>query len=141
MHPALHSSKSHEWETPQPLFDSLRREFPFALDVCALRSNAKCRRFFSPRVDGLKQAWRGVCWMNPPYGRQIGDWVRKAFESAQAGATVVCLLPARTDTAWWHDYARKGEVRFLRGRLKFSDSANSAPFPSAIVVFRPRRRA
>jgi len=81
--------------------------------------------------------WDGVCWMNPPYGRTIGKWMRKAYESSLTGSTVVCLVPARTDTAWWHDYAIKGEVRFLRGRLKFGGSANSAPFPNAVVIFRP----
>jgi len=75
--------------------------------------------------------------MNPPYGREIGKWVKKAYESAQSGATVVCLVPARTDTAWWHDYCAKGEIRFVRGRLKFGGSKNSAPFPSAVVIFRP----
>ena len=73
--------------------------------------------------------------MNPPYGREIGKWMRKAYESSLYGATVVCLVPARTDTAWWHDYAMKGEVEFVRGRLKFGGSKASAPFPSAIVTF------
>jgi phage N-6-adenine-methyltransferase len=87
------------------VFDELARRFgPFDLDVCATAENAKCPRFFSPEQDGLQQRWDGRCWMNPPYGRKIGVWVRKAWESALAGATVVCLLPARTDTRWWHDY-------------------------------------
>ncbi len=88
-------------------------------------------------MDGLALTWLGTCWMNPPYGRKIGQWVRKAYESSLLGATVVCLLPARTDTAWWHDYVVKGEIRFLRGRLKFGGQKNSAPFPSAVVVYRP----
>lgn len=76
--------------------------------------------------------------MNPPYGREIGDWMRKAYQSCnQNGALVVCLVPARTDTAWWHDYAMKGEIRFLRGRLKFGGAETNAPFPSALVIFRP----
>jgi site-specific DNA-methyltransferase (adenine-specific) len=79
--------------------------------------------------------------MNPPYGRAIGDWMRKAYESALSGALVVCLVPARIDTAWWHDYAIKGEVTFIRGRLKFQGGANDAPFPSAVVVFKPRKNA
>lgn len=138
MNPAIHfSSETCLWATPQAFFDTLNAEFGFETDVCALAENAKCPRYFTPEMDGLAQEWRGVCWMNPPYGREIGAWMRKAFESSKAGATVVCLVPARTDTAWWHDYARQGEVRFVRGRLKFGGHANSAPFPSAVVVFRP----
>ncbi len=132
----MFSSKSADWETPQWLYDELDKEFHFTVDVCATEKNAKCRDFFSLEVDGLEPNWRGVCWMNPPYGRTIGKWVRKAYEESQNGATVVCLLPSRTDTAWWHDYCLKGEIRFLRGRLKFSNSKNSAPFPSVIVIFR-----
>jgi phage N-6-adenine-methyltransferase len=132
----LFSSATDQWETPQWLFDRLNDQYHFELDVCALPENAKCDRYFTPEQDGLQQEWTGVCWMNPPYGRKIGKWVRKAYESAQQGATVVCLLPARTDTAWWHDYVMHGEITFLRGRLKFGNSKNSAPFPSAIVVFR-----
>jgi len=132
------SSRTDLWATPQEFFDRLAREFAFDVDVCALPENAKCAKFYTPEENGLAQKWTGVCWMNPPYGREIGQWVRKAYESAQDGATVVCLLPARTDTAWWHDYAIKGEVRFHRGRLKFGGCKNSAPFPSAVVIFRPR---
>lgn len=139
MNPALFTSKTGEWETPQPLFDELNRKFGFTLDVCATEANAKCSRFFTRDEDGLSKRWRGVCWMNPPYGREIGSWVRKAFETSRDGVTVVCLLPARTDTSWWHDYAIKGKVRFLRGRLKFGRAKNCAPFPSAIVVFHPKR--
>jgi phage N-6-adenine-methyltransferase len=130
-------SQRQDWETPQFLFDGLNAEFGFELDVCATAQNAKCRRFIAPEDDALSQRWEGVCWMNPPYGREIDRWMRKAFESAQEGATVVCLVPARTDTNWWHRYAMRGEIRFLRGRLKFGHSDNSAPFPSAVVVFRP----
>jgi phage N-6-adenine-methyltransferase len=130
------SSKTPEWETPQGLFDSLNETYSFDLDVCATSGNAKCERYFSPMENGLLQEWAGSCWMNPPYGRGIGAWIKKAYESAQAGATVVCLLPARTDTAWWWDYCMKGEILFIRGRLKFGGHKNSAPFPSAIVVFK-----
>ena len=139
MKTAVHfSSASDNWPTPQDFFDKVAAEFgPFDLDVCASAENAKCARFFTVADDGLTQEWRGRCWMNPPYGRTIGQWMRKAYESAQAGALVVCLVPARTDTAWWHDYAMKGQVRFIRGRLKFGGHANSAPFPSALVIFRP----
>lgn len=138
MERALFSSATDLWETPQDLFDRLNAVFNFKTDVCATPDNAKCKRYFTLKEDGLKQDWRGVCWMNPPYGRQIGSWIEKAYLSAkQNRATVVCLLPARVDTRWWHDYCAKGEVTFLRGRLKFGTSDNSAPFPSAIVVFRP----
>lgn len=136
---AMMSSKTDMWETPKWLFDQLNDIYRFTLDVCAVPENAKCERFFTPEQDGLAQEWTGTCWMNPPYGREIGKWVKKAYESAQKGATVVCLLPARTDTSWWHDYCMKGEITFLRGRLKFGQAKNSAPFPSAIVVFRPTK--
>lgn len=132
-----YSSKKDTWATPQFLFDGLNAEFGFSLDVCANPENAKCKRFFTQEDDGLSQKWIGVCWMNPPYGRAISKWMEKAYVSAKAGATVVCLVPARTDTVWWHKFSLRGEIRFLRGRLKFSDSANSAPFPSAVVIFRP----
>ena len=136
---AWHSASANvEWSTPQDLFDALDSEFRFTLDVCATAENAKCGAFFSPDQDGLSQVWRGVCWMNPPY-RGIAAWMRKAYESATAGAVVVCLIRARTDTRWWHEYAMRGEVRFLRGRLSFGDGQGRAPFPSAIVVFRPRQ--
>jgi phage N-6-adenine-methyltransferase len=135
---AVHfSSETDEWPTPQDFFDRLNEEFHFELDVCATHENAKCPRYFTRRENGLLQQWTGVCWMNPPYGREIGQWVKKAYESALGGATVVCLLPSRTDTAWWHDYCMKGEIRFVRGRLKFGDASENAPFPSAVVVFRP----
>lgn len=135
------SSKSDLWSTPTWLFKELDTEFGFTVDVCATAENAKCTRYFTPQTDGLKQDWQGVCWMNPPYGRQIQHWVRKAYFSCLAGATVVCLLPARTDTAWWHTYVKQAsEIRFLRGRLKFGNSRHSAPFPSAVVVFRQPRQ-
>lgn len=135
---AVHfSSETDEWPTPQEFFDRLNEEFHFTLDVCATPENAKCRRYFTKHENGLLQKWEGVCWMNPPYGRKIGQWVKKAYESALDGATVVCLLPARTDTSWWHDYCMKGEIRFVRGRLKFGNASENAPFPSAVVVFRP----
>lgn len=130
------SSKTDLWATPQLFFDRYNDVYGFTLDVCALKENAKCSSYFTKEQDGLKQEWCGICWMNPPYGRAIKDWVKKAYESSLNGATVVCLLPARTDTAWWHDYCMKGQIEFIRGRLKFGDAKNSAPFPSAIVVFK-----
>ena len=133
---SMYSSKTSEWATPPDLFAALNAEFHFTLDVCATADNAKCARHFTLAQDGLAQEWTGTCWMNPPYGRTIGLWLRKAYESALAGATVVCLIPARTDTAWWHDYAMKGEIRYIRGRVKFAGHKWNAPFPSAIVIFR-----
>ena len=134
----MFSSQKYDWETPQALFDALDRVFHFTLDVCATPVNAKCVKFFTPDDNSLKQEWHGICWMNPPYGREVSRWVKKASESAkQNGATVVCLLPARVDTKWWHEYCVKGEVYFIQGRLKFGKAKHSAPFPSAIVVFRP----
>lgn len=136
----LMSSASDEWSTPQELYDVVHAEFAPQLDVCALPASAKCGRYFTPDDDGLSRDWTGVCWMNPPYGEGIGRWVAKAHESAQAGATVVCLVPARVDTGWWWDHCRHGEVRFLRGRLRFGGADTGAPFPSALVVFgRPAR--
>jgi phage N-6-adenine-methyltransferase len=128
------SSATDDWATPQAFFDELNKEFNFTLDVCASASNAKCANYYTAQDDGLKQEWAGVVWMNPPYGRTIKQWMAKAVEAADNGATVVCLVPARTDTAWFQDYAMKGEIRFIRGRLKFGNSKNSAPFPSALVI-------
>lgn len=127
------SSETDLWATPMSFFKKYDDLYGFELDVCASVGNAKCKRFFTKEDDGLKQEWTGVCWMNPPYGREIGLWMKKAWESK---ATVVCLVPARTDTKWWHDYAMKGEIEFIRGRLKFGNAKNSAPFPSAVVVYR-----
>jgi len=139
MNSGMFTSTTDLWETPQELFDDLNSFYHFDIDVCAIPGNAKCERYFTPEDDGLSQSWNGICWMNPPYGREIGRWLKKAYESALNGATVVCLIPARTDTAWWHDYVMKGNVRFLRGRLKFGGAKNSAPFPSAIVTFSFKR--
>jgi phage N-6-adenine-methyltransferase len=134
---AVHfSSATDLWETPLDYFAEVNAEFgPFELDVCATPENTKCARYFTIAEDGLSQPWSGKCWMNPPYGRTIGTWIAKAYKEAMRGAFVACLVPARTDTAWWHDYAAKGSVRFLRGRLKFGGHKNSAPFPSALVLF------
>ena len=132
------SSRKKTWSTPQDFFDKLNNEFHFDIDVCADPTNAKCKKYYAIEDDGLSQTWRGICWMNPPYGREIKKWMCKAYESSLGtdGATVVCLVPARTDTAWWHEYAMKADtIRYVRGRLKFSGHKNSAPFPSAIVVF------
>lgn len=134
----MFTSSTDDWATPRDFFEKLDAEFHFDLDVCASAENAKCERFFTKADDGLSKEWRGRCWMNPPYGREIGQWVRKAFETSLRGGLVVCLLPSRTDTQWWHDYCMKGEIRFVQGRLRFGDGKNSAPFPSAVVIFRPK---
>lgn len=130
-----YSRETPEWETPQDLFDVLDAEFGFDLDVCATPQVAKCARYFTPADDGLAQEWSGVCWMNPPYGDEIPRWVAKAADAGRRGATVVCLVPARVDTGWWWDHCRYGEVRFLRGRLRFGGAQTGAPFPSAVVIF------
>ena len=134
----LFTSNTDLWATPQYFFDKLNQRFNFDLDVCALPENAKCDKYFTPEIDGLKQDWNGTCFMNPPYGREIGKWVEKAYNEAQRGNVIVALLPARTDTKWFHDhiYMMYGvEFELLKGRLKFGNSKNSAPFPSMVVVF------
>ena len=123
----MFSSKTDLWATPQTFFDELNSEFGFDTDVCALASNAKCAKFFTPEVNGLTQAWEGVCWMNPPYGRGIRMWLKKAYESAQQGATVICLVPSRTDTQWWHDYCMKGKFALSRAGLNSEDTAMLLP--------------
>lgn len=133
-----YSSKSNEWATPQNLFDELNEEFNFTLDPCATDKNAKCSKYFTIEDDGLSKDWSNdVVFMNPPYGREIKKWIKKAYEESLKGATIVCLIPARTDTTYWHDFIfdKANDIRFLRGRLKFGNSKNSAPFPSAIVVY------
>lgn len=134
----LYSHKSDEWETPQDVFDRLNDKYHFDLDACATEQNAKCHRFFDKAQDGLRQSWGGyTVWCNPPYS-QIVDWVRKAAHEQRNGTTTVMLIPARTDTKWFHEYVyekRGVSIQFIKGRLKFSGAMNSAPFPSMIVVF------
>jgi phage N-6-adenine-methyltransferase len=129
-------TKRIDWETPQHVFDYWNRRFQFGTDVCANRQNAKCKRYFSPRQNGLRQEWSGPCWMNPPYGRgMIGPWVKKAYLSAMSGdATVVCLLPNRSDNPWW-EMVTAGEIFFVQGRLRFVGAPSGAKFPSIICVF------
>ena len=134
----LFSSKDQTWETPQCLFDNLNNVFKFTLDVCATPETSKCDVYFTPEIDGLSQDWNGnVCWMNPPYGREQIKWISKAQKESLSNTTVVCLIPARTDTRVWHDviFPNARAVCFVRGRLKFGGSKSSAPFPSAIIVF------
>ena len=130
--------KSIEWATPQDLFDRLDAEFHFNLDPCATPENAKCRYYFTKKEDGLQQSWRGFrVFCNPPYGREIVKWVRKAyFMNRLFGTLVVMLLPARTDTKWFHDYVYgRAELRFIKGRVRFGNSKENAPFASMIVVY------
>ena len=137
MNKGMYSSLTPEWATPQALFDQLDAEFNFTLDACASQENAKVTFFY--QRESLIRGWYGTVWCNPPYGRFIGDWTRKAWQSAHDGATVVMLVPSRTDTQWWHrDIMRADEIRFIEGRLKFKGAEFNAPFPSAIAVFRPR---
>lgn len=135
----MFSSKTDMWSTPQEFFDSLNREFIFTLDPCATKENAKCKKYFTKEMNGLEQDWQGeTVFCNPPYGREIGKWVEKSYkESLKNKTRIVMLIPARTDTRYFHDfiYHKAKEIRFLKGRLKFGDSKNSAPFPSMVVVF------
>ena len=138
MNRVLFSSEKEECTTPQPFFDKLNSVFHFTLDPCALPENAKCKRYYTPEDDGLKQDWTGQrVFCNPPYGRSIAEWVKKCHDEARKpGTLVVMLLPVRTDTQYFHDYIyHEAELYFIRGRLKFGDSSNSAPFPSMVVVF------
>jgi len=135
----MFSSKTDLWATPQEFFDELDSEFSFTLDPCATPENAKCQKYYTEKENGLNQDWAGeTVFCNPPYGRAIKDWVKKCYEeSRKSHTTVVMLIPARTDTAYFHDYIyhKAREVRFIRGRLKFGNATNSAPFPSMVVVF------
>lgn len=134
------SSKTNEWSTPQSLFDMLHEEFLFSLDPCATHENHKCDKYFTLEDDGLSKSWVGHnVFMNPPYGGHTGKWLMKAVDSARDGATVVCLIVSSTDRSYWHEiiYPFSNEIRFMRGRVKFGDSKSTAPFASAIVIFRP----
>lgn len=141
MNQALLSSEKMDWCTPKELFERLDDEFHFTLDAAASDTNAKCKRYYTEDTDGLAQSWAGeTVFCNPPYGREIGKWVRKAYQEAQEDVTVVLLIPARTDTSYFHDcILDKAELRFLRGRLRFEDEQGaykwSAPFPSMVVVY------
>ncbi len=139
MEKCLFSSNSDQWATPKYIFDELNKEFDFTLDPCADAKNHKCEKFFTKNENGLAQDWGGMrVFCNPPYGREIYQWVEKSYhEGHKENTLVVLLVPARTDTKWFQDFVyHRSEIRFLRGRLKFGDSKNSAPFPSMIVIFR-----
>ena len=138
------SSKSVEWATPQALFDAWDAKYHFTLDPCATKENTKCKKYYTIKEDGLIQDWsKDIVFMNPPYGREIKKWIKKAYEESIKGACVVCLIPARTDTSYWHDFIFCNswvDIFFIRGRVKFGTSKSSAPFSSAIVVFDKERR-
>ena len=129
---------THQWATPQATFDALHEEFSFTLDPCASATNYKCARYFTKSDNGLVQDWgTSSVFCNPPYGRGIADWMAKADEASRLGATVVMLVPARTDTRWFHKFAITREVRFFQGRLRFGSAKHAAPFGCILVVFRP----
>ena len=129
-------SATVEWPTPDTLWKPLDDEFGFTLDVCATPENAKCARYFTKAQDGLAQEWQGVCWMNPPYGREMVGWLKRAEAEKSNGVTTVALIPSRTNTGWWHDIVMPNEVRFVRGRPKFGNAAQGLPWPLAVIVFR-----
>lgn len=135
----LFTSRTEEWETPEYVFSALNAKFLFQVDVCATSKNAKCKVYFDKSVNGLQREWSPFrCWMNPPYGKNISKWMKKAFEESQRGALVVCLIPSRTDTKWWHDWVmRASEIQFVTGRISFGNEKQSAPFPSCIVIYYP----
>ena len=142
----MFSSNTDEWSTPQNVFDELNAEFHFTLDPCADEHNHKCKKYYTKEENGLHYCWIGeTVFCNPPYGKTIGEWVCKCYcEFTEFGTTCVMLIPARTDTKWFHEYIynKKGvEIRFIKGILKFGDSKNAAPFPSMIVVFGGKNEA
>lgn len=138
----LFSSEKQDWCTPQHFFNELDAEFHFVLDAAATHQNSKCKRYFTPKENGLIQSWDvgGAVYCNPPYGKEIGLWVKKAYEESQKGITIVMLIPARTDTKYFHEYIyHKADIRFIKGRLKFTDEngtpKGTAPFPSMVVIY------
>lgn len=135
----MFSSNTDLWATPIDFFNKLDREFNFTLDPCCTVENKKCNKYYTKEDDGLSKSWIGESvFCNPPYGREIKKWVRKCYmESKNENTTVVALLPARTDTNWFHSYIynKAKEIRFVKGRIKFGESKNSAPFPSMVIVF------
>lgn len=136
-------SNKQDWETPENLFETLNREFNFTLDVAASGNNKKCNKFISENEDAMKKTWgKNICWLNPPYGKgyKISAWVKKSYDESQNGSTVVMLIPARTNTNWFHDYCLKyGEVRFIKGRPKFVGAVHGLPQPLCFVIFRKKQ--
>lgn len=141
---AAFSSNKMDWETPQKLFDDLNKKYHFTLDPCSTDSNAKCELHFTERENGLAQDWSGNrVFCNPPYGREIAKWVEKAYTESQKGVFIVMLVPARTDTKWFHNFVyHKAKIEFLKGRLKFESNgvaSQGAPFPSMLVIYNDKR--
>lgn len=147
---AAQTSNKDDWETPQALFESLNAKYHFVIDLAASKDNAKCDRYFSVADDSLSKDWsenfEGAMYLNPPYGRHIGQWIKKAYEtSLKVTVPIVLLIPSRTDTSYWHDYIfGKAHIKFLRGRLKFEQNGiacQAAPFPSAIITYNDEKGA
>ena len=155
----LYSSKKQDWETPQALFDALHEEFGFGLDAAATDENSKCFQYIASHSCDLSQGWNtiegslhfdwarlvpgctGAVWLNPPYGKDIGKWIEKAYRESLKGCTVVVLTFVRSDTKWWHDWAMKAaEIRLIKGRIKFEGAPSSAPAPSCLLIFDESRR-
>ena len=138
MNKGLFTSNTSEWETPPDLFDSLNKEFQFTLDPCSTDENAKCQKHYTKKQNGLLQDWSGeTVFCNPPYGREMVNWIRKCYDHFVGGGTAILLIPARTDTQAFHEYIYgKAEIRFIRGRIRFVGSKWNAPFPSMIVIYK-----
>ena len=136
-------SRSNEWTTPPDLFNKLNLKYNFTLDPCCTKESALCDKYYTIEDDGLQKDWSGeIVFMNPPYGREIGKWIEKAYKESLKGAVVICLIPSRTDTKYWHNFIfpYASDIKFIKGRLKFGDGKNPAPFPSALVEFKIKRR-
>jgi site-specific DNA-methyltransferase (adenine-specific) len=139
----MFTSRTDEWSTPVDFWRRLDAEFHFELDPASTHENALCVRHYTEAENGLAQSWHpfGPVWLNPPFGRTLGLWVEKAYRESERGATVVALLPARPDTRWFHAWCwSAAEIRLVKGRLKFGGAANSAPFPTMVVVWAPGPR-
>lgn len=134
----LMSSNTDEWATPIKLFEELDNKYHFTLDPCSTKENHKCKKYYTKEDNGLEKSWEGYkVYCNPPYGKEISKWVEKAYNENKKGTFVVMLLPARTDTKWFHNFIyKKHEIRFIKGRLKFNDGKQAAPFPSMIVIMK-----
>lgn len=145
MNTNLHfSSNKQDWTTPSEFYNNLNKEFYFTLDPCCYKETALCKNYYTLQEDGLKQSWEGHrVFCNPPYGKEIKKWVEKCYiESKKENTLVVLLIPARTDTTYFHDYIYKpeNEIRFIKGRLKFGGCKNPAPFPSMVVIFNKNKK-
>jgi phage N-6-adenine-methyltransferase len=133
----INPAKNDQWGTPQRLFDQLNQEFKFTLDACATEKTAKCKKYLTTQEDALLQEWDTKTFCNPPYGQPLLNWISKAYAESKKGKIVVMLLPARTDTEWFHRFCLQPsvEIRWIKGRICFNDAKGKAPFPSMIVIF------